>query len=159
MPTIKWSFARRIARKITASLRLEVGVLRQPEFEERDTIHERRLHRKLRQRRTQANVPGRKGIALGSNRSNQQLINKMQREAEVTAGTRSSRPVRLKGTRYIVSERYRFVYLAVPKVASTSILNSLLPFFDFDLAAESLESLRKGMPVRGVHEYFNRSSY
>jgi chondroitin 4-sulfotransferase 11 len=159
MPTIKWSFAGHIARNITAWLRLEVGVLRQPEFEERDTIHERRLHRKLRQRRTQADVPGRKGIALGSNRSNQQLINEMQREAEVTAGTRSSRPVRWKGTRYIISDEHRFVYLAVPKVASTSILNSLLPFFDFDLAAENLESLRKGTPVRGVHEYFNRSPH
>ena len=65
----------------------------------------------------------------------------------------------MSGTRYIVSERYRYVYLAVPKVASTSILNSLLPFFDFDLSAESLENLRKGTPVRGVHEYFNRSPY
>ena len=157
--TIKWSFAGHIARNITAWLRLEVGVLRQPEFEERDTIHERRLHRKLRQRRTQADVPGRKGIALGSNRSNRQLINEMQREAEVTAGTRSSRPVRWKGTRYIISDEHRFVYLAIPKVASTSMLNSLLPFFDLGLDSESLENLKNGIPLRRAHEKYSRSRY
>jgi chondroitin 4-sulfotransferase 11 len=159
MPTIKWSFAGRIARNITASLRLEVGVLRQPEFEERDTIHERRLHRKLRQRRTQADVPGRKGFALGSNRSNQQLINEMQREAEVTAGTRSPRPVRWNGTRYIISDEHRFVYLAIPKVASTSMLNSLLPFFDLGLDSESLENLKNGIPLRRAHVKYSRSRY
>jgi hypothetical protein len=83
----------------------------------------------------------------------------MQREAKVTAETRSSRPVRWKGTRYVVSEDHRFVYLAIPKVASTSILNSLLPFFDFGLDSESLEKLKQGIPLRGAHEKFGRSRY
>jgi hypothetical protein len=67
--------------------------------------------------------------------------------------------VRWKGTRYIISEEYRFIYLAIPKVASTSILNSLLPFFDLGLDRESLENLKKGIPLRGAHEKFNRSRY
>jgi hypothetical protein len=67
--------------------------------------------------------------------------------------------VRWKGTRYIISEEHRFVYLAIPKVASTSLLNSLLPYFDFGLDSESLAMLKQGIPLRGAHEKFNRSRY
>jgi chondroitin 4-sulfotransferase 11 len=148
MPAINWSVAKRVANDFTVFLGFELGLRRAPEVREDDPHHRRRPRSKPRQVQTERGVQGGKGSTVGSNQSKRQRKNEKRRAADVTAAPRSRR-----------SERYRFVYLAVPKVASTSILNSLLPFFDFDLAAENLESLRKGTPVRGVHEYFNRSPY
>jgi hypothetical protein len=74
--------------------------------------------------------------------------------------------------KYIVSDEYRFVYFAIPKVASSSILSSLLPFFDYfdanektikGLAKESVLIDHKGQPIAGphtgAHKLFSRSPF
>jgi hypothetical protein len=74
--------------------------------------------------------------------------------------------------KYIVSDEYRFVYFAIPKVASSSILSSLLPFFDYfdvnemaikGLAPESVLIDHKGQPIggpyTGAHKLFSRSPF
>jgi hypothetical protein len=74
--------------------------------------------------------------------------------------------------KYIVSDEYRFVYFAIPKVASSSILSSLLPFFDYfdvnenaikGLAQESVLIDHKGQPIggphTGAHKLFSRSPF
>jgi chondroitin 4-sulfotransferase 11 len=158
MPAIKWSFAGRVVNDFTVFLGFELRLRQAPEVRGDDPLHGR-PRSKPGQVQTERGVQGGKGSTVGSDQRKGQRKNEQRGAADITAAPRSRRPRNLSGTRYILSERYRFVYLAVPKVASTSVLNSLLPFFDFDLAAESLESLRKGKPVRGVHEYFNRSPY
>jgi hypothetical protein len=44
-------------------------------------------------------------------------------------------------------------------VASTSILNSLLHLFDFDLDQGDLENLKEGVPINKVHRLFKGSPY
>jgi hypothetical protein len=74
--------------------------------------------------------------------------------------------------KYIVSDEYRFVYFVIPKVASSSILSSLVPFFDYfdaseqaikDLAKESMLIDHKGLPIAGPdtgpHKLFSRSPF
>jgi hypothetical protein len=74
--------------------------------------------------------------------------------------------------KYIVSDEYRFVYFAIPKVASSSILSSLLPFFDYfevnekaikGLTQESMLIDHKGQPIggphTGAHKLFSRSPF
>jgi hypothetical protein len=73
--------------------------------------------------------------------------------------TASNMPARWRFTKYIVSEKHGFVYIANPKVASTSILNSLVPLFDFDLNQGQLENLEEGVPIKGVHDLFSGSPY
>jgi len=66
-------------------------------------------------------------------------------------------------TAYIVSDIHRFVFLANHKVATTSILISLLPLFDFeDAERENSDDpkrgptfTRKGVPVGDVHGLYN----
>ena len=87
------------------------------------------------------------------------MKNREPRAAEPTSTPDSHRSKNWRRTRYIVSDEHRFVYLATHKVASTSILNALLPLFDFDLDAKSSENLKAGIPVKGLHERFSQSSY
>ena len=61
-------------------------------------------------------------------------------------------------TKYIVSDEYKFVYFAVPKVACSSIKAALLPYFDVDASAYSVPK-KDGTSELKVHKLFDESPY
>src|SRR4028119_1962095 len=88
-------------------------------------------------------------------------------ESALSAGERRLRnasiPEHWIWTAYVVCDKHRFVFLANHKVATTSILISLLPLFDFeDAERENSDDpkrgptfTRKGVPVGDVHGLYN----
>jgi len=59
-------------------------------------------------------------------------------------------------SKYIVSDRHRFVYFVVQKVACSSIKTALLPLIDFDVAEDQL--VRKD-GTTAVHRLFAASAH
>ena len=88
-------------------------------------------------------------------------------ESALSAGERRLRnasiPEHWIWTAYVVCDKHRFVFLANHKVATTSILISLVPLYDFeDAERENSDDpkrgptfTRKGVPVGDVHGLYN----
>ena len=60
--------------------------------------------------------------------------------------------------KYIVSDKHKFVYFVVQKVACTSIKNALLPLMDDDLGKNGSAS-ESGSFRSDIHKYFDGSEY
>lgn len=60
--------------------------------------------------------------------------------------------------KYIVSDKHKFVYFVVQKVACTSIKNALLPLIDDDLGKKGSAS-ESGSFGFDIHKYFDGSEY
>ena len=126
MPVIERRFALRVAANLTAFLRFDAGLVRGPEPREGGLARARRLTRRMRELHERE-----EGLRLALDESKKllaetqwQLQNKQERLAELEAAA-SGVPQRWKWTNYIVvSSEHRFIYLRVPKVASTSMLLS-----------------------------------
>ena len=144
MPVVKQHFAMRIA-SLTAFLRFEAGLVQGQELEEGDSNKEENLKRRVRK------------LQSSLSESQRRLRISRRRLRDV------SLPQRWIWTAYIVSDKHRFVFLANHKVATTSILISLLPLFDFDdVEGENFDDLRSGptfkhngVPIGDVHGLFN----
>jgi hypothetical protein len=59
---------------------------------------------------------------------------------------------------YIVSDKHKFVYISVPKVACTSLKTTLLPLFELDNTAHRV-TRNGGATGFRVHELFAKSRY
>ena len=134
MPAVKKRFALRIA-SLTAFLRFEAGLVRGNEPREGDPNTERQLRRRAKELRSALSASERR-----------------LRDASI--------PEHWIWTAYVVSDRHRFVFLANHKVATTSILLSLLPLFDFEnVEREDLDGgptfKHNGVPVGDVHGLYN----
>jgi hypothetical protein len=77
----------------------------------------------------------------------------------------SNIPQRWFWTAYIVSDKHRFVYMTNYKVATTSILLSLLPLFDFDVEGVDFDNVTQGpsfacngREFEDIHQLFSEHS-
>jgi len=137
MPAMEQHLTLRVAN-LTAFLRFQAGLVRGQEPRKADANNERRLRRRVRELQS----------ALSD--SERRLRN-------------VSIPQHWIWTAYIVSDEHRFVFLANHKVATTSILTSLLPLFDFDdIETENSNDPKRGptfkhngIPVGDIHGLFN----
>ena len=137
MPTIKQRFAVRVA-SLTAFWRFEAGLVRGPEPSDGDPAVEGRLRRRVEK------------LQSALDASNKRQLSKARKQLKVAP---PSMPERWYYTLYIVSDKHRFVYLATPKVATTSILTTLMPLFDFGDSEGSVHS------SGGIHSSFNHSPH
>jgi hypothetical protein len=145
MPSVKQRFIFSVAN-LTAFLRFEVGLVRGREPQETVPAREKRLRRQVKQ--LQATL-----------RDSQRQLDKAKWQLGLPA---LSMPRRWRWAAYIVSDKHRFVFLATHKVASTSILLSLLPLFDFDeVQGKNFEDFewgptfeRNDVPIGDVHKLF-----
>ncbi len=115
MPSVKQHLILRVA-SLTAFLRFGAGLVQGCEPHERVPAREKRLRKQVKELQS----------ALSDS---QRQLDKANWQLGLPA---LSMPRRWRWAAYIVSDRHRFVFLATHKVASTSILLSLLPLFDFD---------------------------
>jgi hypothetical protein len=74
----------------------------------------------------------------------------------------SNLPQKWFWTAYIVSDKHRFVYMTNYKVATTSILLSLLPLFDFDVKGADFDNVTRGprfarndKKIEDIHHLFS----
>ena len=137
MPVMEQHLTLRVAN-LTAFLRFQVGVVRGQEPQKGDPNTERRLRRRVSEL--------------------QKALSDTERRLRNV-----SIPQHWIWTAYIVSDEHRFVFLANHKVATTSILISLLPLFDFDdVEVENFDDPERGptfkhngIPIGDVHGLFN----
>lgn len=61
-------------------------------------------------------------------------------------------------TRYIVSDKHKFVYFVVPKVACSSVKVALLPLFDLDTTGYRGSRGKRGNSIK-MHQLFRDSGY
>jgi hypothetical protein len=155
MPDVKQRFALRIARR-TAFLRFDAGLVQGQEPQEGDPERERLLREQVELLQS----------ALSESQSalseSQSALSVARWQLESPA---SNMPQRWFWTAYIVSDKHRFVFMATYKVATTSILVSLLPLFDFDVEGEDFDNLAKGprfdhngVRFEDIHHLFSEHS-
>ncbi len=156
MPILRNSSTVEIWRGIKAFLNLETGLTRGrvPELVRSDRLHAQTSKLQQTQQRLR--------------QARQQLENKDRQIAQLRKQLRLApiTPNRWIGTVYIVSDKHRFVFLGTHKVATTSILTSLLPFFEFDVEGKNFDDLKRGptfkhndASIGGVHKLFVESPY
>jgi hypothetical protein len=137
MPAVKEQLSLRIAN-LTAFLRFELGVVQGQQPQEAATDNEKRLRKRVSELQSA-------------------LSNSERRLRDVSI------PQHWIWTAYIVSDKHRFVFLANHKVATTSILISLLPLFDFDdVEVEDFADPKRGptfkhngVSLGDIHGLFN----
>ncbi len=134
------------AASLTAFLRFEVGLVQGREPQEADPAAEKRLRKQVKELQS----------ALSDS---QKRLDKAHWRLRIPA---LSMPRRWRWAAYFVSDKHQFVFLAPHKVATTSILISLLPLFAFeDVEAEDFDNLewgptfkRNDVRIGDVHKLF-----
>src|SRR5215217_2704286 len=119
------------AASLTAFLRFEVGLVQDREPQEADPAAEKKLRKQVKELQS----------ALSDS---QKRLDKAHWRLRIPA---LSMPRRWRWAAYFVSDKHQFVFLAPHKVATTSILISLLPLFAFeDVEAEDFDNLSGARP-------------